>query len=839
MLHVHVIDELRMGGAQTHLITMLREALKIPGIDHRVVCLLGDGELSGDIRRLGVPLDILDLRPHFRKRHFFSASREIQRLIEPLHPDLVEAHLTWSRLLALFAAWRAGVPLRIGFEQGDLYLTSWKFRLANFLGQWLADRIVVCSNALGEWNHRTHGVLRSKLLVLHNCVDLAQFNASGRAATDICFPEGATAFCAVGTLGRGVNKRVDVCIRGLAYARAQGANAYLVICGDGEQRAELERLAGQLEVAAYTKFLGMRRDVADVLRACHVFCHAAPFEPFGIVAIEAMAAGLPIVVPNSGGIREVVEDGLAGFVYPAMDHKSLARRMLTLSSDPELRRQMGLTARRVVEERFSVEQYVSRLYQSYGVDPTRRGGPPQQLNESYSRGGNPDVVASAEGLGRLSGASAPVVADGSAPGIGSGIAAAAKDTGRSRTLVDKVGYRLRQRTVSLLGDVGGRKLFLPVYGGQGVILILHQLRAGGELSLAPGLTFTVDFLERAIGYVQSAGWEIVSLDEMLARLESGKPAPRSVCFTFDDGYADNYTLGLSVFRRYNVPFCVYVTSGMLERKMFYWWGALEQMLLLKDSVEICVPEAELRLLRRAHPEIEVSRDGAKTSPFGGGAVAVRIKTRSFSEKVRAYSCLEGITQKYDGLGLLSEREFREVLRAHGVVPEDILDRHALTPRQLQSLAQDELVTIGSHAVSHRRLALLNAEQLKAELVDSRCTLEEYLGVSVAHFSFPFGGAEACGRREFEAAEQAGYTSAVTALQGNLFPEHRTSATSLPRRTLRPTLPELRNCLYGSMSFVEGTPAVMGIRSEVGGAAVTAENFLAGQDVANVLRKHGA
>ena len=371
MLHVHVIDELRTGGAQTHLITMLREASTVPGVEHQVVSLFGDGELSGEIRNLGIQVHVFDLHPHFRKRRFLAAAREVQTLLETLRPHLVEAHLTWSRFIALFVAWRAGVPLRIAFEHGDLYMNSWKFRIANFFAQLFAHRIVVCSEALGDWAHHTHGILRSKLLVLHNCVDLARFTKKTPKAKDIEFPPGTVVFCAVGTLGRGVNKRVDVCIRALAAARSAGAKVALVICGDGEQRNDLEELALSLGIASHVMFLGTRSDVAQVLRACDVLCHAAPFEPFGIVAIEAMAIGLPVVVPNSGGIREIVEHGVNGLLYPALDHQALAEAMLTLASNSDLRSSMGLAGRRSAEERFSVQQYLSNLYRAYDIDLNR------------------------------------------------------------------------------------------------------------------------------------------------------------------------------------------------------------------------------------------------------------------------------------------------------------------------------------------------------------------------------------------------------------------------------------------------------------------------------------
>jgi glycosyltransferase involved in cell wall biosynthesis len=249
-----------------------------------------------------------------------------------------------------------------------VYMNSWKFRCANFVAQLFAHRIVLCSKALADWVRRTHGVSQSKLLVLHNCVDLARFSAHGPKADDIVFPQGTTVFCAVGTLGRGVNKRVDICIKALATARSAGSKVALVVCGDGEQRSELATLAVSLGVASDVRFLGTRSDVASVLRACDVFCHAAPWEPFGIVALEAMAVGLPIIIPNAGGIREILDSGEGGLLYPALDDRALGEAMIRLAHDPGLRKSMKAAGRRIVEERFSVQQYLTDLYQAYGID---------------------------------------------------------------------------------------------------------------------------------------------------------------------------------------------------------------------------------------------------------------------------------------------------------------------------------------------------------------------------------------------------------------------------------------------------------------------------------------
>ena len=258
--------------------------------------------------------------------------------------------------MGLFAAWRAGVPRRIGFEQGDIYLRSWKFRAANFIGQYLAHHIIVCSQALADWNHRVHRIDYGRMSILHNCVDLDRFSPpqSRGDATVFGLPPESMTFCAVGTLGNGVNKRVDILIRAIAEARTRGAGVGLLICGDGDQRADLESVTSSLGVERYVKFLGMRGDVARILGACDAFCHAAPFEPFGIVCVEAMAMRLPVLVPDSGGICEAVDDGVTGVIYPALDHEALAAAMFQLWQNADLREAMGQGARAAAERRFSV-----------------------------------------------------------------------------------------------------------------------------------------------------------------------------------------------------------------------------------------------------------------------------------------------------------------------------------------------------------------------------------------------------------------------------------------------------------------------------------------------------
>lgn len=365
---LHVIDELKLGGAGTHLATMVEHTTRhFPEIQHRTLSLFEGGTLGARLERAGCSVGGVDVRRDVLCHRYGRAVGALEREVAAFCPDVVEAHLTWSRFLALRAASRQGVPVRIGYEQGDIYMRSPRIRAANFVLQLDAQRIVVCSSALRRWAHRTHGIAWERLVVMHNSIDTARFTAAGPKRSErFGFSPSTVVFVAVGTLGTGVNKRVDVCIDAILRCCAVGHDVGLVVCGDGPQRAELEARVARSATPHAVVFLGAREDVPEILACCDAFCHAAPFEPFGIVCVEAMAAGLPVVVPDGGGIHEAVEDGVTGFVYRALDVADMADKVARLAADQQLRGNMGAAGKALAVRRFDIADYMSRLLGMYG-----------------------------------------------------------------------------------------------------------------------------------------------------------------------------------------------------------------------------------------------------------------------------------------------------------------------------------------------------------------------------------------------------------------------------------------------------------------------------------------
>jgi peptidoglycan/xylan/chitin deacetylase (PgdA/CDA1 family) len=223
-----------------------------------------------------------------------------------------------------------------------------------------------------------------------------------------------------------------------------------------------------------------------------------------------------------------------------------------------------------------------------------------------------------------------------------------------------------------------------------------------------------------------------------------------VCFTFDDGYVDNLTLALPIFRRHQAPFCVNVTIGYVNRTTPGWWDALGEMLLQRNEIEIC-----------------------------GSGQLERIKLGTWEEKVAAYQRLGPILYRD-----VAERRspLGNTWTLNGVDPQALSDRFFMTWEELQELAQDPLVQIGAHTLTHPLLNQLRENEAGDEIEQSRRILKEKLNVQIEHFAYPFGATDSCGPREFRLVRELKFKTAVTTRWCNIFPAHKEHLASLPRKS---------------------------------------------------------
>ncbi len=165
-------------------------------------------------------------------------------------------------------------------------------------------------------------------------------------------------------------KRVPEVVRIFALV-ARKVPARLLVVGEGPELRSAREEAEALGLGERVRFLGRQGEVAPLLAISDLFLFPSLSESFGVAAAEAMACGLPVIASDVGGLREVVVDGVTGYLLPPEDGEGMAARAVALLRDEDQRRRMGEAAARHVRARFTPERVVP-LYEDVYLRAVRR-----------------------------------------------------------------------------------------------------------------------------------------------------------------------------------------------------------------------------------------------------------------------------------------------------------------------------------------------------------------------------------------------------------------------------------------------------------------------------------
>lgn len=296
-------------------------------------------------QRLGVQLSVS-----------WRAGRGIGRALQEFHPDIVNAHNRFftTTPLALHASRKLGIPTVATLHLGSLEsLSGWKSATARLheatigrhvLG--LSDAIIAVSRAVAEHVTRL-AEDRTPVFIIQNGVDRQRFrpgHAMSRNGVRGIF------------VGRLIaNKGPQFLLAALKNPLSRPPGLKLDIVGDGPMRQDLERFVARRGLQTTVNFLGLRRDVPELLQRSDFFVRPSLLEGMPLTALEAMASGLPVVMSDVGGTREVVIDGVTGYLIEPGVVSSLQRALAKITSDPSLRLRMGEAGRVQVASHFSWE----------------------------------------------------------------------------------------------------------------------------------------------------------------------------------------------------------------------------------------------------------------------------------------------------------------------------------------------------------------------------------------------------------------------------------------------------------------------------------------------------
>ena len=333
------------GGAQTSV------SLLLPGLTDEfdvTIAAHGLGPLRDAAQATGVPfVDLEHMRRAIRPWQDALALLELVRLCRRLRPDIVHAHSSKAGALGRLAAALACVPVRIFTVHG------WSFAayggLPGRLYLWVERRLrrlttaVVCVAAASRDVGVAAGACRAeRTFVIHNAVDVTAFAAPAPH-------EGVPRVVSIGRFA--FPKDFATLVEALAATRV---DYRAVFVGDGPL---LQGLAATIRERGLTEKIdlpGNRIDVPDMLASADLFVLSTRSEGFPVSILEAMAAGLPVVATDVGGVAESVVDGETGLLVPSGDSGALASALDRLLSDSGLRRRLGTAGRERAHRHFDV-----------------------------------------------------------------------------------------------------------------------------------------------------------------------------------------------------------------------------------------------------------------------------------------------------------------------------------------------------------------------------------------------------------------------------------------------------------------------------------------------------
>ena len=371
---LHVITSLAVGGAQRHLLRL------IAGLNDEYDCDLvyfKDDDLlpeftaaTGDVTRLelggrSAPFRLWSLIRHIRRGRY----------------SLVHTHLLKADVWGALAARLAGVTVISSKHNAEAVLQNPAIGALHGLISLLDLRVITLSSAVAEYMAHTGRITGPRLVVIHYGLDPALETAAGSSVVrrELAIPPDAPLALCLARLDP--QKDHPTLLRAWQRVVLERPEARLLLAGGSQLGGEeyvdgLHRLVVSLGLDASVHFLGVRRDVPDLLAAADLLVMSSRWEGLGLVFLEAMNASLPVVATGVGGVPEVVLDGDTGLLVEPGDPEALSAAIISLLDDPDLARRFGRNGRLRLEDCFTAAAMVHSTLGLYAQIPGTIGPAP-------------------------------------------------------------------------------------------------------------------------------------------------------------------------------------------------------------------------------------------------------------------------------------------------------------------------------------------------------------------------------------------------------------------------------------------------------------------------------
>jgi glycosyltransferase involved in cell wall biosynthesis len=364
VLHVQKVKGI--GGSERHLLSLLPR-LRDAGIDVRMfAAATGDGGRFVDsLRARGVDVVAVSAGPHLNPRLARLLWAEVRRF----RPTLIHTHLLHGDLYGQTVATVAHTPAISSFHSVHSFYGREPVRSAERLAGHFARRTIAISEHVRSFLIRSRLRAPADISVIPYGIDTAEWQIGSdtrRAARARLGLQNRD--LVIGIASRLIpGKGHDLLLAAFVAARREVPSLRLLIAGDGPLRNEIEARTQRLE-GGVVRLIGFVPDIRSFMASCDIL--VLPTRPslgegFGLAALEAMAAGRPVIASRIASLPEVVGDGETGVLVPPDDAHALARSLVAVAVDRELRQRMGRAGSQRAAEAFGVDRMVDDTLMVY------------------------------------------------------------------------------------------------------------------------------------------------------------------------------------------------------------------------------------------------------------------------------------------------------------------------------------------------------------------------------------------------------------------------------------------------------------------------------------------
>jgi glycosyltransferase involved in cell wall biosynthesis len=365
-LKILITDPHLKGGGQVRYVVNLSHALVRLGHEVTIGCK-PDSVLVEGAREAGCRVCAFAYRGGLRPRSWLNDFAQVRRFIERENPHILHANGSQDHWVSAIGNRLQGSPVAMLRTRHNTYDVSenWANRKLNLT--WTDYQIAVCKTVFDL--RATRPVFdEDRMCVIHNGVDPSAFRPDietrQRMRAEFGFNESHVVLGMAARLT--VAKGHRFLLQAVEGLRKRYANVRLLLLGQGDLAEELKQVSIALGLADITTFAGFRNDIADCIQAFDIGvqpsidCEASSFS-----VMEQMATEIPMIASDHGGSKEIVRHCQDGYIVPQGTVEPLAEALEKLIANPDIRRDMGASARRRIEQEFTLEKLAERTVAAY------------------------------------------------------------------------------------------------------------------------------------------------------------------------------------------------------------------------------------------------------------------------------------------------------------------------------------------------------------------------------------------------------------------------------------------------------------------------------------------